>query len=77
VIGYDSGMDEDDYTIDCPHCGAEIYDEAQQCPSCSQYISAADFKKPVPKWVFVIIALTILSFLLPTILTALRSFSGQ
>lgn len=30
--------DGDDYTRPCPHCGAEIYDDADYCPVCNQYI---------------------------------------
>jgi hypothetical protein len=71
-------MDEpDDYTVPCPHCGEDIFDDAEQCPYCQQYISAADFKKQIPTWVIVLIVLTIVSFLLPTLLTALRSISGK
>ncbi len=71
-------MDEqDDDTVACPHCGEDIFDDADQCPYCQQYISAADFKREIPTWVVVLIVLTIASFLLPTLLTALRSIFGQ
>ena len=71
-------MDEpDDYTVPCPHCGEDIYDDVEQCPFCRQYISAADFKKQIPTWVVVLIVLTIVSFLLPTLLTVLRSIFEQ
>lgn len=33
--------DEDD-TAPCPHCGDLVYDGAEQCPSCGQYISLED-----------------------------------
>lgn len=29
---------EDSGTIDCPSCGAEIYEEAPQCPVCGEYV---------------------------------------
>ena len=29
-------------TIDCPHCGAEIYEESVSCPSCGTWITAQD-----------------------------------
>ena len=38
---------EDDFeteTVPCPACGADVYEEAQQCPECGQYIDAADYR---------------------------------
>jgi len=71
-------MDEpEDYTVPCPHCGEDIFDDADQCPYCQHYISAADLKKQIPTWVIVLIVLTIVSFLLPTLLTVLRSISDR
>ena len=67
----------DDPTIPCPHCREEIYDDVDQCPYCRQSISASDFKKRMPTWVVALIVLTIVSFLLPTIFTLLRSIAGQ
>lgn len=29
---------EDDVTVPCPECGVEIYDDAEQCPHCGQYV---------------------------------------
>ena len=69
--------DPDDYTIACPHCGDEIFDDVEQCPHCRQYLSAADFKKPIPTWVIVLVILTVASFALPYLLTILRSAGGQ
>ena len=34
--------DEDLPTILCPFCRAEIYEEAEQCPECGEYISSED-----------------------------------
>ena len=71
-------MDEqDDTTVPCPNCGQGIFDDSEQCPHCRQYISAADLKKQLPTWVVVLIVLTIVSFLLPTLLTTLRIMSDQ
>lgn len=42
---WDEGCSDDDESaepIDCPHCGEEIYEEAQQCPHCGKYISRED-----------------------------------
>lgn len=48
-VEYSDGYgDEDDYydeddeseTVPCPDCGADVYEDAEQCPSCGQYIIA-------------------------------------
>jgi ribosomal protein L37E len=32
-------IDEDDETtISCPECGADVFDDAEQCPACGWYI---------------------------------------
>ena len=33
---------EHDATIDCPHCGKEIYEDAERCPHCERYLSDED-----------------------------------
>ncbi|MCU0959191.1 MAG: zinc-ribbon domain-containing protein [Pirellulaceae bacterium] len=30
--------DKDTATIACPHCGAEIYEAADQCPACGMFV---------------------------------------
>ncbi|MDZ7618994.1 MAG: zinc ribbon domain-containing protein [Patescibacteria group bacterium] len=30
---------EDSDTATCPHCGAEVYEDAVQCPVCGNYIT--------------------------------------
>ena len=32
-------VDDTDYTFPCPECGAEVYEEAVQCPKCGSYIT--------------------------------------
>lgn len=35
----DGDWDDDEAElIDCPACGAEIYEEAEQCPVCGEYV---------------------------------------
>ena len=36
----DEAYDDDDEsdTIECPECGADIYEDAERCPSCGRYI---------------------------------------
>jgi hypothetical protein len=47
--------DEDEEpTIPCPHCGAEIHEDSERCPSCEAYISKQD-APPSPKpWWFIV-----------------------
>jgi hypothetical protein len=42
---YDIDLDqelEDEATVDCPYCGEEIYEDANWCPFCTNYISRED-----------------------------------
>jgi DNA-directed RNA polymerase subunit RPC12/RpoP len=34
--------DDEEPTISCPYCGAEIHEDAQRCPYCENYISEED-----------------------------------
>lgn len=36
------GGEDDEPTIDCPHCGREIHEDAQRCPHCGNYLSDED-----------------------------------
>ena len=33
---------EDDDTVPCPHCRAPVYEGAEQCPACGNYLSEED-----------------------------------
>ncbi len=33
------GEDANETTAPCPNCGAEMYDDAEWCPSCEQYVT--------------------------------------
>ena len=52
-------MGRRDDTVPCPHCGREIYDEAERCPYCESYISEEDTAQPArkPWWLLVGVAL--------------------
>ncbi|QJW95008.1 zinc ribbon domain-containing protein [Frigoriglobus tundricola] len=41
---YPAGLyaDEERAVVPCPHCRAEIDEEAQQCPKCGMYLSRED-----------------------------------
>ena len=37
----ENGIDDDQSeTVPCPECGAEVYEDAVQCPVCGTYLSA-------------------------------------
>lgn len=63
---------DDDELVDCPHCGQEIYEDAERCPHCEMYVT--DFDSPTtsrPKWVVataVLLLLVMAYFLLAPIL---------
>lgn len=41
---------DDDETIPCPHCHEPVYENAERCPECGQYLSREDApyqRKPV------------------------------
>lgn len=44
--------DDEEPTVPCPHCRAEIHEDAQQCPVCGEFISAEDsHRSNYPPWV--------------------------
>ncbi len=44
----DEPADEDTDTSTCPHCGAEVYEDAVQCPVCGNYITFS--RNPLAGW---------------------------
>src|SRR6478736_3835273 len=46
----EEGDDEDDETIPCPHCREPVYEDAERCPSCGQYLSREDMPWDRPLW---------------------------
>ena len=35
----DESDDDTTATVVCPHCGAEVYEDAEYCPACDNYIT--------------------------------------
>jgi hypothetical protein len=60
--------DDDDETVPCPHCGAAVYEDAERCPRCENYLSREEAPSTVPLWV----KLTALVCLGAAILWAIR-----
>lgn len=52
----DEGEDrsDDNATVPCPFCGREIYDDAELCPYCKNYISLEEAPRSrKPLWIIV------------------------
>ncbi len=52
--GFNTAPDDDDPTVACPHCGEEVYDDAEQCPACGRYLSREDAPAAARPWWIVI-----------------------
>jgi hypothetical protein len=44
-------VDDGDETVPCRYCGAAVYEDAERCPRCGNYISREDAPSQVPFWV--------------------------
>jgi predicted RNA-binding Zn-ribbon protein involved in translation (DUF1610 family) len=42
--------DDDDLTVECPHCGQQIYEESERCAYCEKYISDEDSPPTRKPW---------------------------
>ncbi len=57
--------DEDDPSdvVTCPRCGREVYEHADRCPHCGEYVTPGTASSR-PWWVIVAAILTLLAILL-------------
>jgi predicted nucleic acid-binding Zn ribbon protein len=46
----DDAGDEFAETVECPNCGRDVYDQAEQCPKCGAYLSREDSRHKRPVW---------------------------
>ena len=61
----DQDSDEDPSgTVPCPRCGEDVYEEAERCPNCGEYITAGAVSSSRPKWLILGVALALLAVLL-------------
>lgn len=64
----DYGDDEEEEpTILCPYCRAEIWEEAIQCPECGEYVSQEDRQARYewrPRWIICTAVILLLLFAL-------------
>jgi len=62
---YDESDDDDLDTEPCPNCGREVYEEAERCPYCGEYIIRSS--NPLagrPTWWIILGILGLLGFIL-------------
>ncbi len=49
---YGDDTEDDEPTVPCPYCKAEILEDSPRCPYCERYISEEDHARPrKPLWV--------------------------
>ena len=62
---WDDDDDGDADTINCPRCGREVSELAEQCPQCGAYLSAEEATRTnFPTWVIVTAVLLLAGFAL-------------
>ena len=64
----DSAVDDDEPTIPCPFCKAEIWEDAPRCPRCGNELGGADMPAPRRPWWVLITALLLLYLFVRTLL---------
>ena len=50
----DQDEDDEEPTIPCPYCGAEIHEDSLRCPRCEHYLSDEDAPMSRKPWWIVI-----------------------
>ena len=50
--------------VPCPHCRKLIYEQAEQCPACGQYISDEETPEKKANWIFITVVLLVLAIVL-------------
>lgn len=51
-VDYGDDSEDDEPTVPCPYCKAEILEDSPRCPYCERYISEEDHARPSkPLWV--------------------------
>ncbi len=43
--------DDEAETVACPHCGTDVYEDADRCPHCGEWIAAGGGGSTWPLWV--------------------------
>jgi hypothetical protein len=53
----DDADDGEAETVPCPQCGADIYEEAEECPVCGQYVTHSSHPWANRGWWWVVLGL--------------------
>ncbi|HMF13946.1 MAG TPA: hypothetical protein VKE94_16625 [Gemmataceae bacterium] len=51
--------ENDGDTMACPYCGRDIYDDAERCPYCENYLSREDAPARHSPWIVVGVVLAL------------------
>ncbi len=60
-------MDEGEDTVTCPACGADVYAEADQCPTCGYWFTLDEATSSRHAWWSVLVVLAIVLVLVAVI----------
>ena len=65
--------DSSESTYPCPGCGRQIYEEADACPYCGEYVADDDVyrSQPQPWWIKLVVWLLIFSLLAGVLLAGI------
>ena len=65
----DEAEEDSDETVPCPYCEELVYDDAERCPSCGQYLSRQDAPTRRPWWVIlgVVLCLAVVAWWILTL----------
>lgn len=66
----DEADDEADCT--CPNCGASVYEDAERCPHCGDYITPVSTSRfgAGSRWIVIVAVLMVVLILVATFITA-------
>ena len=59
----DDDLDQND-TVPCPECGADVYEFGGKCPRCGAWLTRAAARRGPKSWQVVLAVLLLISFLL-------------
>ena len=72
-IDDDEGYDGESNTVKCPNCEMQIYDDAEQCPYCQNYVVWDQARRFSP-WAKIMVWALIAALILPAIIAVLNLF---
>jgi len=52
--GFQAAEEDEEGTVPCPHCRRQIYEDAERCPHCGNYLSVEDAPFQARPWWFIV-----------------------